>query len=267
LMLSYTIKILSKMVKKPDFVVDVICFFQIPCRPKQPAKLSFEYRSGQLVDRSLAKVGISYALEQAETLSVSVCERAGEQGPIDFISPDDPFLWQKVIATERAARNSYTHTRPRWCAIFHIAILACCIFRSAPHKRVHGQKKLPVVVCVGCTQLRGCCCCVLGVVDTTQPGALSCWATTRPYLYKKMRAAKDTPCFVYHLHRGHRHSSSSAGAQAVPLCRRRRGATAAAPRSLHANCQRRELIDAPEIALLACEGGFACGKTPCAQTR
>jgi hypothetical protein len=197
-------------------------------------------------------------------------ERAGAQGPIDFISPDDPFLWQKVIATERASSAVFAYTALR-CAIFHIQPSSPASFdRLAAKLYVHGEQK-KLWLCVGCTQLWGCCCCVLGVVDTTQPGALSCWATTRPYLYKKMRAAKDTPCFVYHLHRGHRHSSSSssAGAQAVPLCRRCSSLSLALSLSLAA-CQlpaERELIDAPEIALLACEGGFACGKTPSTETR
>lgn len=66
-----------------------------------------------------------------------VCERRGRS----ILSPDDPFLSQKVIATElclRAAQNSRTG------AIFHIArsviLTRACIFRS--EKRWRSQKRL-----------------------------------------------------------------------------------------------------------------------------
>jgi hypothetical protein len=167
--------------------------------------------------------------------------------------------------SEQAAQFSHTRLSGVQFFTFSHPRLHLLIGSLQNYMYMESKRNCCLWLCVGCTQLWGCCCCVLGVVDTTQPGALSCWATTRPYLYKKMRAAKDTPCFVYHLHRGHRHSSSSssAGAQAVPLCRRCSSLSLAA-------CQlpaERELIDAPEIALLACEGGFACGKTPSTETR
>ena len=197
-------------------------------------------------------------------------ERAGEQGPIDFISPDDPFLWQKVIATERAGACSaefahgvqfFTFSHPR----LHLSI-------GSVQNSMYMGKETAACGCVLVVHSSGAAAAAAVYwAWLIRPNQVRCLVGLRhaPIYIKKMRAAKDTPCFVYHLHRGHRHSSSSssAGAQAVPLCRRCSSLSCSLS---NAACQlpaERELIDAPEIALLACKGGFACGKTPSAETR